>query len=270
MASEAAIAVLVPKGASSRSNAALAAGAALLATAAAALGFLAGLRLRGWSSRPLGRRRDKTSLVDRLGWNESICECSVLLPVGTSDEDIERHRCSNRHKTNCLQLQDAPEIVVCEEVGEYRAAAQGLVKSGDYVLEVGSHVGGTTKVLACVAKHVTGIDQQAELVAQARLKLPDVHFEICDAFDAPKILEIAKKMLPNRWSKVFIDISGSRDLPTVVRLIDIYENTLRPDIIIVKSQALKRHLLKSRLWVDHPKNPQCRWRFWGEPEEPRR
>merc|ERR1712192_116748 len=251
---------------SSRSTAVLAAGATALATVAAALGFIAGLKLRQWSSKPLGRRRDESSLVARLGWNECICEGGVLVPSGTSEEEICKHKCSKRHKTNLLALRDASEIVVCEEVGEYRAAAQMLVNKSDYVLEVGSHVGGTTKVLAGVAKHVVGLDQQATLVEEARQKLPEVRFEICDAFDASSIMQMAKQMLPNRWSKIFVDISGSRDLPTVIRLLDMYENTLRPDIIIVKSQTLKRTLLRSRLWVDHPRNNLCRWRLWGDEE----
>jgi len=271
-AGAAVLAVFTPRASDTRGSGVSAAGAGLLATAAAALGFVAGLKLQAWSSRPLGRRRPETSLVERLGWNECICECGVLLPSGTSDEDIQKHRCTNKHKANLLALRDASEIIVCEEVGEYRAAAQILVTNRDYVLEVGSHVGGTTKVLASSAgaDHVVGIDQQAQLVEEARMKLPEVQFELADAFDAPCIMNIAKKMQPNRWSKIFIDISGSRDLPTVIRLIDMYEHSLRPEVIVVKSQTLKRLLLRSRLWVDHPRNPQSRWRLWGEPGQGRR
>ena len=43
---------------------------------------------------------------------------------------------SKRHRANFLQLRDASEIVVCEEVGEYRAAALSLVNGSDCVLEV--------------------------------------------------------------------------------------------------------------------------------------
>jgi len=260
---EVAASALVPRALGS-SRAVAVAEAALLAMVAAAVGYLAGLRSRNGrgSSR---RRRDPNSLVERLGWSEDICECGVLIPFGTPNEEIEVHRKSARHKKSLLALRDVAEVVVCEEVSEYRAAAQMLLSSSDYVLEVGSHVGGTTKVIAGVAKHVVGLDQQADLVAEARQKLPQVQFEIGDAFDAPGLIALANTIKPNRWSKVFIDISGSRDLPTVVRLIDMYENTLRPDTIIVKSQALKRMLLRSRLWVDHPKNSQCRWCLFAEP-----
>lgn len=162
------------------------------------------------------------------------------------------HRSSSRHKKNLQALEGASEVVVCEEVGEYRAAAQQLVHSRDCVLEVGCHVGGTTKVLASAAGHLVGLDQQPSLVAQAREKLPEVQFEIGDAFDAQRVLALARAQEAKRFTKVFVDISGSRDLSTVVRLLDIYENTLKPEILVVKSQALKRLLLRSQLWVEHP------------------
>jgi len=181
-----------------------------------------------------------------------VCECGACLPRVCTQEEIERHKTSARHKKNLLLLSSASQVVVCEEVGEYRAAALALVKPEDNVLEVGCHVGGTTKVLASVAGHLVGLDRQADLVAQARKNLPHIQFELCDAFDAPRILALANSLKPNRFTKVFVDISGSRDLATVVRLMDIYENTLRPDFLVVKSQALKRLLLRARLWINHP------------------
>lgn len=181
-----------------------------------------------------------------------MCECGTVLPLTCTPEEIARHKTSTRHRRNLLLLGTASEVVVCEEVGEYRAAAQCLVGSDDHVLEVGCHVGGTSKVLAAVARKLVGLDQQADLVAQARARLPGIQFEIGDAFDAQRVLALAREIAPERFKKVFIDISGSRDLPTVVRLMDIYENTLRPEILVVKSQALKRLLLRSRCWIHHP------------------
>merc|ERR1712226_129233 len=103
------------------------------------------------------------------------------------------------------------------------------------------------------AKEVVGLDQQTQLVTQARINLPNIRFENADAFDAARIIKIAESMPSQRFAKIFIDISGSRDLPTVARLMDMYENTLRPDVMVVKSQTLKRLLLRSQLWINHPK-----------------
>mmetsp|Transcript_21037 Transcript_21037/g.40284 ORF Transcript_21037/g.40284 Transcript_21037/m.40284 type:complete len:263 (-) Transcript_21037:19-807(-) len=247
-----------------KSAAQLSIAAALVAAASATLGFLAGLRSRReWTDRPpRGRRRDGRSLVDRLGWHDELCECGIVLSRACSPEEVERHKSSARHKKNLMALDGASEVVVCEEVGEYRAAAQTLVRPDDDILEVGSHVGATTKVLAGLKpRRLIGLDRQADLVAQARKNLPDIRFEICDAFDAQRVMALASEGESKRFTKIFVDISGSRDIATVVRLLDFYENTLRPEYLIVKSHALKRLLLRGRLWVDHPLNADiCRWR----------
>lgn len=40
-----------------------------------------------------------------------------------------------------------------------------------------------------------------------------------------------------RISQVFIDISGSRDLGTVFRMMDLVDKIVAPDAMVVKSQA---------------------------------
>mmetsp|Transcript_31732 Transcript_31732/g.62349 ORF Transcript_31732/g.62349 Transcript_31732/m.62349 type:complete len:245 (+) Transcript_31732:57-791(+) len=226
---------------SSQKTSPIAAAALVVATAAGALGFVAGvLASRGWPLRKARRRRDE------------ICQCGAILPHTCTAEELARHKTSVRHRKNLHQLSNAPQVVVCEEVGEYRSAAVGLVNAKDNVLEVGCHVGGTSKVIAGLCRKFVGIDRQPDLVAQARKNLPDHQFEIIDAFDAQKILALAQTMKPARFTKVFVDISGSRELSTVVRLMGVYENALRPDVLIVKSQPLKRLLLRARLWINHP------------------
>eukprot|EP00933_Yihiella_yeosuensis_P026355 TRINITY_DN20441_c0_g1_i1.p1 TRINITY_DN20441_c0_g1~~TRINITY_DN20441_c0_g1_i1.p1 ORF type:complete len:319 (+),score=64.95 TRINITY_DN20441_c0_g1_i1:71-958(+) len=180
-----------------------------------------------------------------------VCECGAIIQGQCTPEEIERHRQSNRHARNMLR-HSIPPVVSCEEVSEYRAAALALVKDTDLVLEIGSHVGGTTKFIAGVAGKVVGLDQQPELVAEARKKFPEIQFENFDAFDAYKLLALNKSFEPQRITKVFIDISGSRDLSTVVRLIDLVDNTLKPDLQVVKSQLLKKLLVRSKNWIDHP------------------
>lgn len=217
---------------------------ALLTVGATVAGFYMGLRAAD-------RRTTLRWETYRRRSREEVCECGTVLPKNATPEERERHRFSNRHRRNMQQLEHASEVVVCEEVGEYRAAAVQLVKPTDWVLEVGSHVGGTTKVLAGLTSKLIGVDQQPDLVAQARTKMPNVRFEILDAFDAHKVLALSRELAPEKFAKVFIDISGSRDIATVVRLMDQFENTLRPDVMVVKSQALKRLLMRSQLWIHH-------------------
>mmetsp|Transcript_9762 Transcript_9762/g.21445 ORF Transcript_9762/g.21445 Transcript_9762/m.21445 type:complete len:264 (-) Transcript_9762:791-1582(-) len=236
---------------------ATAVGLVSVAAAAATVGFLLGRRRLLTApparSEPPAAAAPEPLLVGEGGRRRGdLCECGVLLPKTCTSEERERHRASNRHRANMLKLDTSCKVVVTEEVSEYRAAATKLVKSDDCVLEVGSHVGGTTKVLATLCRRLIGVDQQANLIAQARVNLPDVQFEVLDVFDTPKTMSLVKSIAPDKFHKVFIDISGSRDITTVVRLMDFLDNALKPEVMVVKSQALKRLLLRSQLWVDHP------------------
>uniref|UniRef100_A0A7S1B2F9 Methyltransferase domain-containing protein n=1 Tax=Noctiluca scintillans TaxID=2966 RepID=A0A7S1B2F9_NOCSC len=224
------------------------AAAAALAAGGAAIGLVIGVLAGARKSTSWFARR--ASEPQRPG---DMCECGVLLSPTWSAAEAAEHRNSKRHKTNIRALGNT-RIVVCEEVGEYRAAAIKLVDATDRVLEVGSHVGGTTKVLAGLGCRLIGLDQQAMLVEQARVNLPHVQFEVADAFDASRVMALAASLEPANFTKVFIDISGSRDLSTVARLIVMYQNTLKPEVLIVKSQTLKRLLMRSTLWVDDPLN----------------
>lgn len=230
--------------------------------AACAVGYLVGLRAASMRISPRLKRRQARLQAECVLIAEkdhgktagNVCECGAILPGRCTPEELARHRASNRHTRNMLR-HSAKEVVACEEVSEYRAAAVALLKPTDLVLEIGSHVGGTTKFIAGVAKRVVGVDQQPELVAEARQKHPDIQFENFDAFEASKLIALKKSAEPEVFSKVFIDISGSRDLGTVFRLMDLIDNIIKPEIQVVKSQPLKKMLLRSRLWIHHPAGP---------------
>lgn len=235
--------------------------ALLIASTAAALGFFAGFQIAWVRLSPRVRRRlhREKHQANGKGSGETsrsvgiICECGAIIQGKCTPEEIERHRASNRHHRNMLR-HSGKEVVACEEVSEYRDAVLALVKSDDVVLEVGSHVGGTTKVIAGLAGRVVGVDQQPELVAQARENYPSIQFENFDAFDSTKLVALTKSLEPARFTKVFIDISGSRDLATVFRMMDLIDKIIRPDAMVVKSQALKKMMLRTRLWIEHPLN----------------
>jgi len=230
--------------------------------AACALGYLLGLRASYKRKSPRLQRRQARLQAEQVcivaeGTGRTagtVCECGAIIPGKCTPEELSRHKASNRHAKN-MHRHSAKEVVACEEVSEYRAAAVALLKPTDLVLEIGSHVGGTTKFIAGVAKRVVGLDQQPELVAEARQKHPDIQFENFDAFDAGKLLALKRSVEPETFSKVFIDISGSRDLGTVFRLMEVIDNIIKPELQVVKSQPLKKMLIRSRLWIHHPAGP---------------
>ena len=132
-------------------------------------------------------------------------------------------------------------IVVCENCNDYRDLIPRCVEPDDVCLEVGCHVGGTTGLIAAVARSTVGIDSSGFWLAEAREANPSVRFEQCDCFDIAQI-----KSFGCSFTKIFVDISGSRDLKTLVPLLESYIVVFKPQAIIVKSLYLKRMLSQCR------------------------
>lgn len=182
---------------------------------------------------------------------------------GASFADLTGHR----HYRNMRRLQHGPDefwdhtrVVICEEVREYRRAATQLVKRTDSVLEIGCHVGGTTRFISENAGVVLGVDQVVEHVREAERRiLPGTSFVIGNILDScfveglPALVSPPKGVKP-AFSVVFVDISGSRDVATLVKLKDTLLALLkpRPALLVFKSQKLKALLLNCELWVDCP------------------
>jgi precorrin-6B methylase 2 len=135
-------------------------------------------------------------------------------------------------------------IIVTENVSEYRATIPKCVSKDDIILEIGCAEGTTTKRLSKHCKEVIGIDK-GESLPKAKERYPWIRFEQMDGFDIPKVLKFGK-----RFDKIYIDISGSRDLADVLSMIRKYEVVFKPELIVVKSNKLKKVIRKCRIWED--------------------
>ncbi len=56
---------------------------------------------------------------------------------------------------------------------------------GERILDLGCGTGHLTAEIAAVGAHTVGIDQSADMIAQARRQFPDLRFEVCDAREIP-------------------------------------------------------------------------------------
>lgn len=134
-------------------------------------------------------------------------------------------------------------IIITKGVKQYRQTIQVCVNQTDTVLEVGCAWGTTSYLLSQYAGLVIAIDKGASLPV-AKKTYPHVRFEQIDGFDIA-----ALRNLHEDFSKIYIDISGCREITDVVRLIKIYEAVFTPEIIVVKSSQLKYFVENCLVWI---------------------
>ena len=116
------------------------------------------------------------------------------------------------------------------------------MNANDTVLEIGFALGTTTNLLSKVCKHVVGIDK-GESFYTAVETYPHLELYKIDAFNVREVLELGYE-----FNKIYIDISGCREIYTVIRIIKIYEHVFHPEIIVVKSSRLKRLVSQCSVW----------------------
>ena len=135
------------------------------------------------------------------------------------------------------------EFVITKGVGEYRRTIPQYVNASDIVLEVGCATGKTTEILSRYAAKVVGIDP-GEAIEKARKTYPHIQFERIDGFDIRAVLSLGL-----RFTKVYIDISGNRDILDVVKITTKHAAALKPRVIVVKSSNPKRYVSRCVVWT---------------------
>ena len=133
-------------------------------------------------------------------------------------------------------------IIITKGVKQYRQTIPYCVNKKDTVLEVGCAWGTTSNMLYQYAGCVVAIDKGASLPT-AKRTYPHIHFEQMDGFDIGRI-----KGLNLIFTKVYIDISGCREITDIVKIIRIYDAVFHPEIIVVKSSNLKYFVEKCEVW----------------------
>lgn len=160
-----------------------------------------------------------------------------------------QQRLQSRHSWNKKTL---TVIVVVQDVEEYRATIDVVVREQDSVLEVGCAWGTTTSLIAGRCRDVIGIDK-GESLSTARREHPCLRFQQIDAFDIGRVLGLGR-----RFNKMYLDISGSRKLEDLLPLLRKYESVFAPEVIVVKSNKLKGLLRRCVLWDGATELPEVR------------
>lgn len=129
---------------------------------------------------------------------------------------------------------DQTRIIATRGVKEYRKMILTNITPNNQILEIGFAWGTTTNLIYSKCKNVIAIDK-GESFNAAKEKYPYLKLYKIDAFDIRQILAFNI-----RFNKIFIDVSGCRELLAIIKLINIYASVFRPKLIIVKSTKLKR------------------------------
>ena len=133
-------------------------------------------------------------------------------------------------------------FILTKGVNEYRATIDRYINRNDIVLEIGFAWGTTTELLSKVCKHVVGIDK-GESYYTAIKNYPKLELYKIDAFDIKSVKELG-----HDFNKIYIDISGCREIRSVLQILRMDENTFKPGLIVVKSSKLKRLVSQCVVW----------------------
>lgn len=133
-------------------------------------------------------------------------------------------------------------ILLTKGVSEYRATIPKFITKGDIVLEIGFAWGTTTALLAQYAKKAVGIDK-GESYDEAVRMYPELELHKLDGFDIRSVLDLGLK-----FNKIYIDISGCRSIFDVVKIVLMYKNAFKPELIVVKSSKLKAFVSDCEVW----------------------
>ena len=146
---------------------------------------------------------------------------------------------------NDAQFKVKTRFVATRGVAQYRSTIPSLVGPDDTVLELGCEHGTTTVELARTGAAVLGTDVSRSCIERARKEHPDIRFEVLDAFDVRAASELGT------FTKVYMDLSGFsgyRSLLDVIALLTMYGTVLRPQVIVVKSGAVRHFATHCVAW----------------------
>ena len=136
--------------------------------------------------------------------------------------------------------QSNKRVIVCFYTIEFRhALIHNLDASTSVVLEIGCHEGQATRIISKRSKFVVGIDVDSKVVEKAKIRHPDLHFEVCDGHNVEKCLSFSHQSPCN---VVAIDVSGQASLSLAVPILHTWVVRHPDALIIIKNRKLYQAL----------------------------
>lgn len=129
-------------------------------------------------------------------------------------------------------------IKLSYDIKNYRKDLLGLSNSGDVVIELGCHLGGTTKLISDNC-NVVAVDNSPEAV-EVMEKLENVIFVSGDVRSHDIIAEVFK--IIQSCDILAIDLGGGYHPDTVFKVFYIWSSTFKPKHTIIRNRGLLEFL----------------------------
>jgi len=127
-------------------------------------------------------------------------------------------------------------MLICFKTESYRKLCRSQLEKQDVAIDIGCSYGKATHVMSQHCDNVLGLDISREAIVSCRRDYPHVRFEVMDCLEYPEQIATVSTGV----NKVFLDIGGNRERNALIRLISFVQQNIKPDVIVVKSEALVR------------------------------
>ena len=126
----------------------------------------------------------------------------------------------------------------------YHKALAEHIRPEDSVLEIGPHIGGSTKVIAEKAKEVVAVDK-AKQSAEALQENPDIAFVKGDVRFFETIDDILK--IRKSFDVIAMDMGGGRFPDTVFKVWAVWSGIFKPRDSIIRNRGLGEFLMRAKV-----------------------
>jgi len=164
--------------------------------------------------------------------------------VRSLDEAANEVRVEPRKMARVIPSSDKRVLVMADTL-MYRRMAKTQVGHMDAALEIGCAFGDCTRILACHAGTVVGVDVAQDIVEESRRRHPHCRFEWLDCFEEPeRFRELWAELRGRGALKIFVDVGGDRAAADVCKVLTALgavcrdNPELEPALVVVKSREL--------------------------------
>lgn len=125
-------------------------------------------------------------------------------------------------------------IKLSYDVGNYREILLDLINSDDTVIELGCHIGGTTKLI-CKNADVIAVDNSPEAISKME-ELEDIIFISGDVRRHEVLAEVFE--ITQSCDVLAIDLGGGYHPDTVFKVFYIWSSTFKPTHTVIRNRGL--------------------------------